>query len=198
MKNNTYNNIIKIRDMKKLFVILFPFIASAQIDNAAVQVEFAKLINLYRAENGVGPLKTNVDAQKAALIQSDYLASTLRAEGTQVKATCGHNHPEFNAPQDRLAEVNPELAEEYGVGECAAIQLDPDIATMTSKEIALVFFNQWKASPPHNAAMLDGDYTHFGISVSTNSKTKVIDDGYFTHDITYVIHASALVLLMPY
>ena len=184
--------------MKKLFVLLLPFIASAQIDNAAVQLEFAKLINLYRAENGVGPLKINADAQKAALIQSDYLASTLHFEGTRVKATCGHNHPEFPTSQDRLAEVNSELAEEYGAGECAAIQLDPNIANMTSKEIALVFFNQWKASPPHNAAMLDSDYTRFGISVSTNSKTKVIDDGYFTHDITYVIHTSALVLLMPY
>lgn len=183
--------------MKKLIVLFLPFIASAQIDNAAIQSEFAKLINLYRAENGVSPLKTNADAQKAALIQSDYLASTLRVEGNSVKAICGHNHPEFHSSHDRLVEVNPELADQFLAAENAATTLDENVATMTSKEIALVFFNQWKASPPHNAALLDGDYTQFGISVSANSKTIVVDDGYFTHDITYVIHASSLVFLMP-
>jgi len=184
--------------MKKLIVILFPFIASAQVDNAAVQAEFAKLINAYRIENGVAPLKTNADAQKAACIQSDYLASTLRVENSKVKYTCGHIHPEFPSDDDRLAEVNSELADHFDAGECAAVNLDPGIVNMTPKEIALLFFNQWKTSPLHNAAMLNDVYTQFGITVSTNSKTAVIDDGYFTHDITYVIHASALVLLMPY
>ena len=183
--------------MKKLFVLLLPFIASAQIDNAAVQLEFAKLINLYRAENGVGPLKINADAQKAALIQSDYLASTIRVENNNMKAICGHIHPEFHGPQDRLNEVNPELAEQYGVGENAALFFNNE--NLAANLIAKELFEQWKASPPHNAAMLDSDYTHFGIAATFTSKTfpHTWSDGN-TFDIDYTIYASALVFLMPY
>lgn len=183
--------------MKKLIVILFPFIASAQVDNTSVQVEFAELINLYRVENGVTPLKTNVDAQKAALIQSDYLASTLRFDGANIKATCGHIHPEFNAPQDRLNEVNPELAERYSVGENAAIFFN-DNESLAANLIAKQLFEQWKSSPGHNAAMLNSDYTHFGITVSVASKTYAHVTADYSVDITYNLYASALVFLKPY
>jgi uncharacterized protein YkwD len=183
--------------MKKLIVILFPFIASAQVDNAAVQIEFTKLINAYRIENGVAPLKTNADAQKAACIQSDYLASTLRFENNNIKATVGHIHPEFRAPQDRLAEVNPEMSEQYGVGENTAIFFD-DNANLTAKLIAADVFKQWKESPGHNAAMLNNIYTHFGIAASVNSKTFQLVQADFSVDIEYNLYASALVFLMPY
>jgi uncharacterized protein YkwD len=183
--------------MKKLLVILFPFVAFTQINNAAVQVEFAKLINAYRNENGVAPLKTNADAQKAALIQSDYLASTLRFENNNVKATCGHIHPEFHGPQDRLNEVNPELAEQYGAGENAAIFFNDDV-NLDANLIAKQLFEQWKVSPKHNAAMLNASYTHFGIAASVASKTysRIITD--YSVDITYNLYASALVFLLPY
>lgn len=189
---------IKIRDMKKLFVLLLPFIASAQIDNAAVQAEFAKLINAYRAENGIAPLTINLDAQKAALIQSDYLASTLRFENNNIKATCGHRHPEFPTPSDRLNEVNPELFEKLnGVGENAATFFE-NTDNLASNLIAKQLFTQWKESPAHNAQMLDGDYTYFGIAASVETVTasqKWPDGNVF--ETTYIMYASALVFLMP-
>jgi uncharacterized protein YkwD len=183
--------------MKKLIVILFPFIVSAQVDNTAVQTEFAKLINAYRIENGLTPLKTNADAQTAAKIQSDYLASTLRFENNSVKFIIGHKHPVFNSPSDRLAEVNPELSEHCGVGENAAMFLD-DNAKLAAKLIAANVFKQWKESPAHNEAMLDDMYTHFGIAASVNSKTFPHVDTYYSFDIDYNLYASALVLLTAY
>lgn len=183
--------------MKKLFVLLLPFIASAQIDNAAVQTEFAKIINLYRAENGVAPLKINLDAQKAALIQSDYLASTLRYENNNVKATCGHIHPEFHSPGDRLTDVNPVLAEKFVAGENAALFFDDD-EKLAANLIAKQLFELWKSSPDHNAAMLNSGYTHFGIAATVTTKTfpRIWPDGN-TFDIDYTMYASALVFLMP-
>lgn len=183
--------------MKNLFVLLLPFIASAQINNAAVQSEFAKIINLYRVENGVAPLKINTDAQKAALIQSDYLASTLRYENNAVKATCGHIHPEFHSPIDRLNEVNTVLAEKFVAGENAALFFD-DVENLAANLIAKNLFEQWKASPAHNAAMLNSGYTHFGIAATVTTKTfpHIWPDGK-TFNIDYTMYASALVFLMP-
>lgn len=184
--------------MKKLFVLLLPFIASAQIDNAAVQTEFAKLINSYRAANGVAILKINLDAQKAALIQSDYLASTLHFEDNNIKYLCSHTHPEFHSPSDRLNEVNPNLSEQYLVGENAAIFFETDI-NLNANQIATKLFEQWKASPDHNAAMLNSNYTQIGITASVTSKTfsnKLSNGNVF--ESTYVMYAGALVFLMSY
>jgi uncharacterized protein YkwD len=184
--------------MKKLLVILFPFVAFTQVNNTEIQAEFTKLINAHRAEHGVAPLKTNADAQKAAKIQSDYLASTLRIENNQVKAIIGHKHPEFTSPGDRLEEANPVTAEKFITGENVAEFFEGSVDT-TSKGIANQLFEQWKASPGHNKNMLLADYTHYGIAVSVSQATSTYTfPGTDTvHTTTYVMYAGVTVFLWP-
>jgi uncharacterized protein YkwD len=188
-----------LKKLKKLIIILFPFVAFAQVNNAEIQAEFTKLINAHRAANGVAPLKTNSDAQKAALIQSDYLASTLHVENNKVKSKIGHLHPDFPNVTDRLAEVNPVTAEKFITGENAAVQLNPNIANMTSKEIAVLFFEQWKASPDHNKNMLLDDYTQYGLAVSVSQATSTytFPGTGVVHTTTYVMYAGVTVFLWP-
>jgi len=184
--------------MKKLLVILFPFVAFTQVNNAEIQAEFTKLINAHRAAAGVAPLKTNADAQKAAKIQSDYLASTLRIENNQVKAIIGHKHPEFPSPGDRLEEVNPVTAENFVTGENAAEFFEGSVDT-SSKGIANQLFEQWKASPRHNAAMLLGDYTQYGIAVSVSqaTSTHTFPGTNVVHTTTYIMYSGVTVFLWP-
>jgi uncharacterized protein YkwD len=184
--------------MKKLIIILFPFVAFTQVNNAEIQVEFTKLINAHRAANGVAPLKTNADAQKAAKIQSDYLASTLRIENNQVKAIIGHKHPEFHSPHDRLEQVNPVTAEKFITGENAAEFFEGSVDT-TSKGIAKQLFEQWKASPDHNKNMLLDDYTQYGIAVSVSqaTSTHTFPSTGVVYTTTYVMYAGVTVFLWP-
>jgi uncharacterized protein YkwD len=183
--------------MKKLLVILFPFVAFTQVNNAEIQAEFTKLINAHRAEHGVAPLKTNADAQKAAKIQSDYLASTLRVENDQIKAIIGHIHPEFPRVSDRLEEANAVTAENFTTGENAAEFFNDN--NPSSKDIANQLFEQWKASPGHNKNMLLGDYTQYGIAVSVSQTTitHTFPNTNTTHTTTYVMYSGVTVFLWP-
>jgi uncharacterized protein YkwD len=183
--------------MKKLLVILFPFVAFTQVNNAEIQAEFTKLINAHRAANGDAPLKPNADAQAAALIQSDYLASTLRVEDNQVKFLIGHKHPVFTAPNDRLEEVDPVTAENFTTGENVAEFFDMD--NPTSKDIAEELFEQWKTSPDHNKNMLLDEYTQYGIAVSVSqvTKTQTFPGTNVTHTTTYVMYSGVTVFLWP-
>jgi len=183
--------------MKKLIVILFPFVAFTQINNAEIQAEFTKLINAHRAEHGVAPLKPNADAQQAAKIQSDYLASTLHIENKQVKFRISHTHPEFPSPDDRLTEVNPALVDKFSTGENVAGFFDSN--NPTSKDIAIQLFEQWKASPEHNKNMLLDEYSHFGLTVSISRVTANHTSPHTndTHTITWVMYSGVTVFLWP-
>jgi len=180
--------------MKKLIVILFPFVAFSQIDNATIQLEFIKLLNQYRIQHGIKPVTINLDAQKAAKIQSDYIASTFQVDKDKLNYQCGHSHPIYNSPTDRLKVVNPVLEESLSVAENAAVFFN---VTLLSKDIAQHVFEQWKSSPTHNAIMLNPKCSQIGIFISLNTKIVINTYGNFKYDTKYNMFAATLVLLHP-
>ena len=170
----------------KTIAIIFVFtskILFAQIvDNDAIQSLFFKQLNSYRAENGMNALTINLDAQSAAKIQSDYLASTVKVVDGKLTGKCGHIHPTLNSPKDRLLNVNPKLIN-ISVAENAASSF-AGVAPITTEQLVSLFLDMWKKSPGHNAALID-DYNFAGISVSVN----IVNTG----NITFYYYTAALV-----
>jgi uncharacterized protein YkwD len=183
--------------MKKILIILIPITLHGQVDNSAIQTEFIKLLNSYRKLNGVPTVKPHLDAQAAAKIQSDYLASTFHTEGEEYKYEITHFHPTYPHPQDRVNFINPILSQNFAVGENAA-EFFRD-SPVLPKEIAEQLFEQWKHSPGHNALMLEPGFSHIGIAVSSKKQTiTYVNKEYnVTHQSNKIMYASALVFLMP-
>jgi hypothetical protein len=155
--------------MKKLIVIIFPFIAFTQIDNAAFQIEFAKVFNSYRVANNLTPLKINSDANKAAKIQSDYLISTyIRDSSGTIKGVLTHDYPDSNlcSAARRLQFINPVYdIKSTSIGECVLVIMDYDVVSLET--LADKVLNIWKKSAGHNAALLKvWEKNEFGIYVS--------------------------------
>ena len=151
--------------MKKLVVLLFPFIASSQIDNNKLQEEFIKIMNSDRSRYSFYPIQISSDATLAAKIQSDYIASTFHLEGRELVATCGHDNPNFPKSRDRVLEINPDLNPKLVVENVAGRF---EISKISEDTLAQLFFNQWKKSPGHYTNMLDA-YTYCGIYVSVKT-----------------------------
>jgi uncharacterized protein YkwD len=170
--------------MKKL-AFIFVFISNiivSQVDNNSIQSLFIKQLNSYRAKNGMNELTINLDAQAAAKIQSDYLASTLKVVAGKLTGKCGHIHPTLNSPKDRLLNVNPQLIN-VTVAENAASSF-VGVTPSTTEQLVNLFLDMWKKSPGHNAALID-DYNFAGISVSVN----IVNTG----NITFYYYTAVLV-----
>lgn len=178
--------------MKKLFVLLLPFIASAQIDGVTFQSEFAKLLNAYRVANHLTPVKVNVKLTKAAQIQSDYLASTVTVDSTgKIYSKISHMHHEFLYPADRVAKIDAELESKTLASECVAMSYFYE--TSTSRDLAEDVFKMWKKSPGHNAILLS-DIDEIGVSVSLKINKTIIKSRFdFEYDWVSRVYYSALV-----
>lgn len=178
--------------MKKLIILLFPFIAFTQINSNTFQYEFAKLLNAYRVQNHLTPVQVNVKLTQAAQIQSDYLASTVIVDSVgKIKSKIGHAHPKFNSPNDRLAEVDSNLASRSITSECVAMSYFTE--SSTSQDLAKDAFEMWKKSTDHNAILLS-DINEIGVSISLTINKKTIKSPYgFDYDWTSRIFYSALV-----
>ncbi len=74
--------------MKKLIILLFPFIAFAQIDNTKLQHEFVKELNSYRVSKGLNVVKLTDSDNKKAECQTRYCVSI---------ETLTHDYPEFKS-----------------------------------------------------------------------------------------------------
>lgn len=155
--------------MKKLIIILFPFVAFTQIDNAAFQKEFTKVFNAYRLVNNKSQMKINTDANAAAKLQSDYLISTYKRDSTgKLRGVLGHDQPDTNlcSPARRLQFINPIYnIDSTSIGECVLVIIDHDVVSMEA--FANKVLTIWKNSPGHNAALLKyWSKNEFGIYVS--------------------------------
>jgi uncharacterized protein YkwD len=178
-------------DMKCLIMAIFPIITFAQVNNKEIQENFTNTLNTYRLANGLTPVKINLDVQESAKIQSDYLVSTLakKPEGG-IKYLCGHIHPLYPNPSDRLAEINPDLEESCLVYENAATAF---LDTPTSTIIADKLFELWKSSTLHNQNLL-AEVDAIGLAVSYNSIT-IIFPGFEDQPYTYNLYSGVLVLI---
>ena len=157
--------------MKNLVFVLFVFVSQvlfSQLDNTAIQLVFIKVLNTYRIENGLNPVKVNMDIQKTAKIQSDYLSSTYYAyKDSSLRGKSGHFHPEYPNPSDRLRLVNPKLEESSLISENMLMFTGGGLKSKTIEEIVKVIFESWKKSPDHNKIMLNPSIEYIGLSLST-------------------------------
>lgn len=108
-------------------------------------LEFEGLINEFRAENGIAPLKFNATAATEAYNWSKYMGQT----GNYRHAA----QQDYYAPTEGLYRMRSE-----------------NIAWSTETDVSGMF-NQWKTSLSHRAAMLNPASTSFGIAFYTGSGT---------------------------
>jgi uncharacterized protein YkwD len=137
-----------------LAVILVSVLAAGERGSAAVsydaeELQFLRLINDYRNENGVGPLILSDTLAVAAEHHSEDMGEyNFFAHNTVASSY----YPVGSQPWDRME------AEGYDYNTIKGENL------ATGTETAEEAFQAWRESPSHNAAMLDGRYRVVGIA----------------------------------
>lgn len=134
-------------------------VTQAQIEISIVEQNLLNLINNYRQQNGVGKLEWSDDLIRGASWMSDdmfnnnYLSHTdSLGRDMQTRLTdCGYNN-------------YTTLAENVDSGSVDA----------------LYTFESWKHSPPHNANLLNPQFTEAGIALESDSSN---DKYYWTLDL---------------
>src|SRR5215468_8023193 len=125
-----------------IIVIAVGLQARAQsIDN--IETEMRDLINNYRAQNGLSQLKISASLTRAA----EWMSGDMAA-----KNYFSHTDSTGRDPFARMTAFGYNY--NTARGENLAAGYDDAVRT----------FNQWKASPGHNAAMLNGNYSVIGIA----------------------------------
>jgi len=118
------------------------------------EAEIVRLVNEYRASNGLGPVTLKDDLSKTArykskaMIQYNYFAHDNPQLGGMSFASMMRDH--FKVPYSRISE-NLHMAAR---GRTYA----------TAQEI----MTSWKNSPGHNANMLRPEWTYIGVGVATS------------------------------
>lgn len=119
--------------------------------------QILSLVNAYRAENGIAPVKADVTVQKAA---------QLRAE--ELPISFSHTRPNGSRCFTALEEVG---ASYQGAGENIA-------AGQTSPEEVM---NDWMNSDGHRANILNEAFTTLGIGVYTDANGRIYRTQMFTY-----------------
>jgi len=123
-------------------VIAFGIQAEAQSIDSEEQAMFS-LINDYRAQNGKSQLKISASLTRAA----EWMSGDMAA-----KNYFSHTDSQGRDPFVRMTAFGYNYP--TGRGENLAAGYNDAIRT----------FNQWKASPSHNSAMLNGNYNVVGVA----------------------------------
>lgn len=118
---------------------------------ASVEEELLELINTYRANNGKGGLTWDDRLGEAAQRHSDDMTDNGFFE---------HLGSDGSSPHRRMTDAG------YPENVFSAETIFQGAPNDPSAQAA---FLGWKNSPPHNAIMLDQNYTRIGIGQATNS-----------------------------
>jgi uncharacterized protein (TIGR03437 family) len=134
-----------------LFLVLIATGLEARAQTVdSVESAMFDLINQYRAQNGLQPLKLS-----AALTRSsEWMSADMAA-----KNYFAHNDSQGRDPFVRMAAFGYNY--NTNKGENLAAGYDDAVRT----------FNQWKTSPGHNANMLNGTYAAIGIARAYNGSS---------------------------
>ena len=143
-------SVVAAISMASLVILAVGTSADPAID--AEEADFLVRINQYRAENGLGALALNNDLSEA----SDWFSNDMAADNYFPPDHIDNENPPRNPTQRSNA---------FGwVG-----QAGENIAAGTARDTGEEAFIAWKNSPPHNANMLNGDYTVIGIGRAFNA-----------------------------
>lgn len=117
------------------------------VNDVETAKEIVELVNAYREQQGVAPLKSNPGIDKVAV---DWSLKMYRCDG----GCFAHR------PSDQQMKLIPPGA--TATGENILMDSRP---YANAHERAVSFFNSWKNSPGHNANMLREIYTDIGVGV---------------------------------
>ncbi len=131
-------------------IIAFGLKAEAQSPLDAEEETMQRLINEYRAQNGLQQLKISLALTRAA----DWMSGDMAA-----KNYFSHTDSQGRDPFVRMSAFG------YNYQTARGENLAAGYAD------AVHTFNQWKTSPGHNAAMLNGKYAVVGISRVYNANS---------------------------
>lgn len=186
--------------MKKLFVLLIPFVATSQFNNLEFQSEFTKVFNEYRNSNNLPSLSINTNANSSAKIQSDYLISTYHRDTITKKiiGNLGHTNPDvyLYSPALRLKSIDTTLdIDSASIGENILVLASYDeYDLIDNKQLAKDVLQIWKTSVGHDLNLksvrdsfgiyishttIDIPYTDYEIDVATLTPKLVTK--YYTH-----------------
>jgi len=136
-----------------LFVVLIINISACSSDLDSEKSNFLALINQYRQDNGVAPLKISSALTTAAQLHSEDMAA---------HNYFSHDSLDGRTPIDRMRAAGYNYNTYYG----------ENIAAGTSLYTAQSVFNAWKSSPGHNANMLNPDFVVIGIGIAYNESSQ--------------------------
>ena len=131
-----------------LFLILGPVRLHQARANEAEEQQLLELINKYRQENGVAPLfpsgtlATSAEHHSKDMSDHDFFSHKTKESS---------HYPADSGPADRMARE--------GYPTDAATAENIASGQPTAEEV----FEDWRRSPEHEAAMLDGQYTAAGL-----------------------------------
>jgi hypothetical protein len=159
--NPTYNQTYTISELNAL--LENPDANTKLTIERIAAMEFHKIINQYRAENGRSPLIWDETLWLAARNHSVYMALNNICTHTEANVSDGFTG---RNPGDRYiyaAEGKPEFTE-TGIGENAIINSSGFGNDVEERgiDIAKKSFDIWRLSPGHNENMLDSDYKKHG------------------------------------
>ncbi|SDB41849.1 Cysteine-rich secretory protein family protein [Flavobacteriaceae bacterium MAR_2010_188] len=109
-----------------------------------IEIEILEMINAYRIENGLNPMRQNTVVKSVAFTHTDYMVTTNDV-----------SHENFFERRDMLMEHEKaeSVSENVGYGYSSARAV----------------VDAWIASPGHQAQLV-GDYTEFDISAEKNTE----------------------------
>lgn len=157
------NSYCKLKEMKKLVVLLFvlgsfnSFSQKVNLDLDSIRFYMLEFVNEFRTDLGIHELQLDSFCNQAAQNHSVYMAKNR---------VCSHSE------DIRKEGFTGRTLSDRGVY-AENVQLNTFFYETSSKVIAKVLFEVWKASPPHNDNMKFGRYFGFGVEV-----TLKMDDGF--------------------
>ena len=149
--------------MKKLVVLLFvlssfnAFSQKANLDLDSLRFYMLELVNEFRTDLGFHELQADSFCNQSAQNHSFYMAKN---------GVCSHSE---DSRKEGFTGRKPLDRGVYGEN----AQMNTFFYGTSSKVIAKVLFEAWKASPPHNDGMKSGQYFGLGVEV-----TLEMDDGF--------------------
>ena len=136
----------------QILLVLFIVVSLFRVQTIYIQADsraqkLVQLINNYRVQHGLEPLKVSPILTKAAQAHSEDMAK---------RNYFGHYTPEGKSPVDRV------VAAGYMNWKCVGENI---AAGYTSPEAV---FEKWKSSPGHNSVMLDPCFKEIGVGIAEN------------------------------
>lgn len=173
--------------MMKLLILLFltPFTLLSQnrVNGDSLVIYFDVLINKYRIDNGLNPIKVNYDLKNFTDEWSSHLSEVNRVyhgDGDLSFTNRVNNYPfipSFTKCMENCTQAflpsSPTPEDEEIISD--QTQLLPYIEKImkwnyTQKDFATYIMVAWKNSPSHNRSLLDPDINYYFVSSSDNGE----------------------------